>query len=85
MRKTDTQEKTRFRSPERIFQVNEGWWFATRDGDRGPFGSRKQAQEALVQYVLDVRGHIDLNEVSILGKDDSGGGSVWDTRPDVIR
>jgi hypothetical protein len=65
--------------------MNESWWFGTRDGDRGPFPSRKQAQEALAQYVFEVRGDIDLNEVSILGKAESGDASVWDIRPDVIR
>ncbi len=85
MRKTDTDEKTRFRSPDRVYQINDGWWFGTREGDRGPFESRKEALDALAQFVLDVRGDIDLNEVSILDKEDSGNSSAWDSRPDVIR
>ena len=85
MRKTDKQTKTFFRSEERIFQANGAWWFGTREGEHGPFDSRKTAQDALVQFVLDVRGDIELNEVSILDKDDSAGASAWDTRPDVIR
>jgi len=85
MRKTDTDEKTRFRSADRLFQANERWWFCTRDGDHGPFRSRKEAQDALERFILDVRGDIELNEVSILDKGDSSSASAWDTRPDVIR
>ena len=85
MRKTDEQAKTFFRSEERIFQANGAWWFGTREGDHGPFDSRKAAQDALVQFVLDIRGDIELNEISILDKEQAAGASAWDTRPDVIR
>jgi hypothetical protein len=85
MRKTDKQAKTYFRSEERIFQANGAWWFGTREGDHGPFDSRKAAQDALVQFVLDIRGDIELNEISILDKEQAEGASAWDTRPDVIR
>lgn len=85
MRRADKQEKTYFRSADRLFQVNDSWWFGTREADRGPFKSRKEAQDALTQYILDVRGDIELNEVSVLKKNDSSSSSAWDTRPDVIR
>jgi hypothetical protein len=85
MRKTDKDEKTRFRSSDRVFQANDSWWFATREQDHGPFGSRKDAADALAQFALDIRGDIDLNEVSILDKNGSDSSSAWSTRPDVIR
>jgi hypothetical protein len=85
MRKTDTREKTHFRCENRVFQANDTWWFESREEDHGPFKSRKEAQEALVQFLLDIRGDIELNEVTILGKGDSNNSSAWDTRPDVIR
>lgn len=85
MRKTDTDEKTHFRSADRIFQANDSWWFATREDNHGPFKSRREAQDALAQFVLDVRGDIELNEFSILDKADSSSSSAWDTRADVIR
>lgn len=85
MRKTDPNEKTHFRSGDRIFQANETWWFGTREGDHGPFDSRQAAQDALVQFILDVRGDIELNEISVLDKDESDRSSAWDSRPDVIR
>jgi hypothetical protein len=84
MRKTDTHEKTYFRCDDRIFQVNDSWWFGSREEDHGPFRSRNDAHDALAQFVLDIRGKIELNEVSILDKGDSDS-TAWDTRPDVIR
>ena len=85
MRKTDTQEKNYFRSEDRIFRANDRWWFATREGDQGPHESRRDAQYWLGQFIVGVRGDIDLNEVSVLEKDDSKTTSVWDDRPDVRR
>jgi hypothetical protein len=73
MRKTDTHEKTYFRCDDR-----------SREEDHGPFRSRNDAHDALAQFVLDIRGKIELNEVSILDKGDSDS-TAWDTRPDVIR
>lgn len=55
MRSTDTNSNKRyFRSSARIFQMNGAWHFSTREGERGPFRSPEQAQEALAQYVQDV-------------------------------
>lgn len=85
MRKTDTDKKFRFRSADRVFQANNNWWFAARQGDQGPFRSRREAQEALTKFILDVRGDIELNEVSVLDKADLNTASAWDLRPDVIR
>jgi len=68
MRKDDTDNKTYFRSEERIFQMNGTWWFAVRKKDRGPYPTRKAAQDGLTQHVLDVRGNIELNEISRLNK-----------------
>ena len=77
MRKSDSKEKTHFRAKDRVFQINDGWWFATRDGDRGPFDSKQVAAEELANYVKEVRGDIDLNEIGAFDKnlDDR---SIWD-------
>lgn len=86
MRKDDSNRKSFFRSKDRVFVANGRWWFATREGDHGPFSTRQAAQDALTRFVLDVRGDIELNEVSILDRDDdTDSGSAWDSRPDVIR
>ena len=77
MRKDDAKEKTFFRAKDRVFQINDGWWFATREGDRGPFPSKKAAADELTGYMLDVRGDIELNEVGAFEKNPDQR-SVWD-------
>jgi hypothetical protein len=85
MRKTDPQEKTHFRSEDRIFRGNDRWWFATREGDQGPHDSRREAQYWLEQHIVGVRGDINLSDASPLDKGDSKTPSVWDDRPDTRR
>ncbi|MGI9323687.1 MAG: DUF6316 family protein [Pseudomonadales bacterium] len=85
MRKTDADERTHFRSEDRIFQANGGWCFATREGDQGPHESRQVAEKLLDRFIVGVRGDVDLNEVSFLDKSDSKDASIWDDRPDVHR
>ena len=77
MRKSDAKEKTHFRAKDRVFQINDDWWFATRDGDRGPFASKKVAAEELANYVREVRGDIDLNEIGEFDKNPDDR-SIWD-------
>ena len=36
----------------RISQDGNAWFFASRDGRQGPFGSEEEAEEALQQYIL---------------------------------
>jgi hypothetical protein len=51
-RKSDDTSKTRFRS-DRFFNSQGEWYCATREGTTlGPFGSRDQAQSALIDYLL---------------------------------
>lgn len=85
MRKTDSKERTYFRSEDRIFRANDSWWFATREGDQGPHESRRDAQYWLAQFIVGARGAVDMNEISVLEKDESKTPSVWDDRPDVRR
>ena len=85
MRKTDIKERTYFRSNDRIFRANDSWWFATREGDKGPHESRRDAQYWLAQFIVGARGDVDINEISIVEKDDSEPKSIWDDRPDVRR
>ena len=53
MRRDDNAQKTYFRSSERVFRMNELWYFASREGDRGPFVSERQAQDEMAQFVLE--------------------------------
>ena len=52
MRRSDPegQPANHFRMPERLFFVNGEWWFATREGDEGPFPNESQARTALARY-----------------------------------
>jgi hypothetical protein len=50
MRKTDKNLKTYFRS-ERIFSMNGDWYFATREGEQGPFLSRTRAEDGLTRFL----------------------------------
>jgi len=54
MRRDDKETKTYFRS-ERIFCMNGSWYFATREGEQGPFFSRTRAEDALKRFLGDKR------------------------------
>ena len=45
MRRTDSEDDNRsyFRASERVFTLNGKWFFATREGECGPFATREQA------------------------------------------
>ena len=53
-RRDDIEDKTYFRS-DRLFCSNGQWFFATREGERGPFVSRDDAQAALARFVGEKR------------------------------
>jgi hypothetical protein len=59
MRHTDPENTTRsyFRSQTRLFMMNGSWYFSTREGDNGPFGSRQQAVDEVARYI---KGRRDL-------------------------
>jgi len=57
----DEDEKSNlshFRTAERFFCQNGGWWFSTREGEEGPFDTREQAKAALERFV----GSVQLSE-----------------------
>lgn len=39
----------------RIFEEQDGWYFTSREGRIGPFGSRKRAGHQLVSYILSMQ------------------------------
>lgn len=53
MRRDDTSNKTYFRSSERIFRMNELWYFASREGDKGPFLSERKARREVERFVVE--------------------------------
>ncbi len=46
----DNKGKRFFRSSERICRVNDHWYFASREGDQGPFGSESEVRLNLQRY-----------------------------------
>ncbi len=54
MRRDDTDRSRRyFRSSERVFRVNEAWYFAAREGDQGAFQTESGAHAELDRFVLE--------------------------------
>lgn len=51
MRKSDGQQSTYFRSRDRVFCQNGGWFYQTREDDHGPFPTREAAELDLKRYV----------------------------------
>ena len=40
------------RNEERVLEKDDGWYFVTREGEKGPYASQKQAQRRLTKYIL---------------------------------
>lgn len=57
MRRTDPKDQRRsyFRSSARTFQMNGGWFFATREGERGPFPNQSVAEAEMQRFVDDLQ------------------------------
>ena len=51
MRKTDTERKQHFRVADRFTQEGGQWFFDTREGQRGPFATRKAAELELQRFI----------------------------------
>lgn len=52
MRSTDADNARHFfRSQERLFCFNGQWYFATREGDCGPFPSKEIARQEVSRYI----------------------------------
>ncbi len=69
MRKDDSQNRTYHRAGDRVFELSGGWWFSTREEDCGPYSSEEEAQAKLAEYVEQLRGDIDLDELNEFGED----------------
>ena len=53
MRVTDREKRTYFRSATRVFHQNGVWFFATREGDHGPFTSQEVAAREATRFTAD--------------------------------
>lgn len=53
MRRGDTDpNKVYYRSDSRIFRMNGQWFFASREGDQGPYTKECEANAELVRHVV---------------------------------
>ena len=53
MRQDDHEKKCYFRSSDRVFKMNGSWFFATREGDRGPFRSQDRAVAEMKRFIIE--------------------------------
>ena len=54
MRSTDADKSRHFfRSQERLFCFNGQWYFATREGDCGPFPTKDIARTEVARYITE--------------------------------
>ena len=64
VRKSDEKNKVHYRAKDRFFCLDGHWYFLTREGNRGPFDSREEAETELKLYA-DTMEFIDDNESSL--------------------
>lgn len=50
-RKEDSEDKRYFRASERLFRMNEAWFFAAREGDQGPYPDEREAVVEMRRYI----------------------------------
>ena len=53
MRQDDHEKKCHFRSSDRVFHMNGCWYFATREGDQGPFQSEVNAKAEIKRFLTE--------------------------------
>ena len=53
MRQDDHEKKCHFRSSDRVFHMNGSWYFATREGDQGPFQSEVNAYAEIKRFITE--------------------------------
>lgn len=78
MRKSDTIDKPYRRAPDRIVCEDERWYVRTREGLRGPFGSRRVAEAearlfvetmAYLESVEELPAGVDPGDVTVVNMD----------------
>ena len=68
MRKTDDTPTEYLRRPDRIECVEGCWYVRTREGRRGPFGSRRAAEAERALYV-DTMSYLERADTLLAGLD----------------
>lgn len=91
MRESDQKDGNvrHFRTGSRIFSADGKWWFSTREGERGPYKAREDAERELNRFISQ---QVDLNRMvngpakanQPLKNDKPADPNVWDAQIDVI-
>ena len=88
MRKRDESDKRFFRTPDRLFRVNDEWWFATREKDQGPFSSKEEAELALRRYCETMENLVEVQKVKAEQEEQRKASKpdpkVWNNQFDVL-
>ena len=79
MRKNDPANQSYDRTAERIYSQDNEWFLRTREGIRGPFRNRREAEAELALYADTMRflddnrrampGDLDLNDITVVNFD----------------
>ena len=88
MRKTDDSSISirYFRAGDRFFRVEDQWFYATREGNEGPFASKELAERHMKNFV-DLQQMVTLTDAKLetirsdKPKADPG---VWNNQIDVL-
>lgn len=78
--------RTYFRASDRVFRVDDGWFYATREGDMGPHPSRDAAALDLKRYLSEKRasGNVDGYEIAEPEELNVVDINIWKSRPDTL-
>ena len=88
MRKSDSDKDnvSHFRTTDRVMRMNDQWWFATREGDMGPFATREEAEMAIKTFIASqqfVEGR-DAPPEPVRKSAFKGDTTIWDRQIDSI-
>ena len=83
-RSTDDPQQSRsfFRAADRFFKQNEDWYFATREGDQGPFPNERVARSEYGTFAVLNQFSSRLEENEKL-RPRPARHDVWTGQPDV--
>ena len=83
-RRTDDPDQKRryFRASDRFFKQNDDWYFATREGEQGPFPNERVARAEYGTFALLNQFSARIEE-NVMLKPRPSRNDVWDGQPDV--
>ena len=86
MRKSDSEKKTHFRAEGRIIHLDNNWYYLTREGERGPYNRKEDAELALDRFVNEASWIDEQRKAKLTTRLDDyrpkPDPKVWDNRPD---